>query len=71
MTQLTVAVDVLPLLSVRLQGVILNFMVPSTDWHLEGEKGNSQIYWRERKREKGKVLFSVGYLLQDLGANLL
>ena len=49
MTQLTVAVDVLLLLSVRLHGVILNFMVPSTDWHLEGEKRNSQIYWRERK----------------------
>ena len=41
MTQLTVAVDVLPLLSVRLQGVILNFMVPSTALHLEGEKGTA------------------------------
>ena len=39
MTQLTVAVDVLPLLSVCLHGVVLNFMVPSTASHLEGENG--------------------------------
>ena len=37
MTQLTVAVDVLPLLSVCLHGVILNFKVPNTARHLEGE----------------------------------
>jgi len=65
MTQLTVAVDVLSLLSVRLQGVILNFMVPSTDWHLEGGKRNSQIYWRERKEK------SRSQLVTFLGANLL
>ena len=41
MTQLTVAVDVLLLLSVCLHGVTLNLMVPSTALHLEGEKGNS------------------------------
>ena len=41
MTQLTVVVDVLPLLSVCLRGVGLLFPVPSTDRHLEGEKENS------------------------------
>ena len=56
MTQLAVAVDVLLLLSVRFQGVILNFMVPSTDWHLEGEKRNGQIYWRERKEKSRSQL---------------
>ena len=43
MTQLTVAVDVLPLLSVCLHGVTLNFMVPSTALHLEGEEGTIEL----------------------------
>ena len=34
-------IDVLPLLSVYLHGVILTFMVPSTARHLEGEKGTA------------------------------
>ena len=43
MTQLTGAVDVLPLLLVCFHGVILNFMVPSTTTsHLEGEKGKTR-----------------------------
>ena len=41
MTQLTVAVDVLPLLLVCVYGIILNFALPYTAWHLEGEKGTA------------------------------
>jgi len=55
MTRLTVAVDVLSLFSVCLHGIGLNFMVPSTAQHLEGEKGTAiELLNLEGGRKEGE-----------------
>ena len=57
MTRLTVAVDVLSLFSVCLHGIGLNFMVPSSAQHLEGEKGTAiELLNLEGGRKRKKTL---------------
>ena len=58
MTQLTVLVGVLSWPLVTLNNVGLNFLVPSSEWHLEGG-GNEGGYVRKSSPRKSGYMYNV------------